>query len=190
MYRRIALCLTACACAWLAGFLWFVYIAEVPRRSDAVADGVVVLTGGADRVAAGLALLRQGRAHALLISGVGKGADLARLARAAGVDAAPLAGKITLGRVATTTAGNADETAAWVRAENLHSLLVVTASYHMLRAMTELARSVPDVRLIPAPVVPPALRGAGRLSTVRLLASEYSKFLASRIGLTRLAHDS
>jgi uncharacterized SAM-binding protein YcdF (DUF218 family) len=189
MLRRIAVCLAVCAIAWLAGFLWFVYSAEVPRASESAADGIVVLTGGADRVAAGLLLLRQGRGHALLISGVGKGADLARLARAAGVDAAPLASKITLGRVATTTTGNAQETASWAARENLHSLLVVTASYHMMRAMTELGRSVPGVRLIPAPVVPPALR-AGGLSTVRLLASEYSKFLASRIGLTRLAHDS
>jgi uncharacterized SAM-binding protein YcdF (DUF218 family) len=178
------------ALAWLAGFLWFVHSAELPDRETARADGIVVLTGGADRISAGLRLLKQARARALLISGVGKGADLANLSRVAGVDPGSLAGRITLGRDATSTTGNADETAAWVQRENLHSLLVVTASYHMPRAMTELQRTLPGVRLIPAPVLPPALRtGSGSFATVRLLAHEYTKWLVSELGLTRLATD-
>jgi hypothetical protein len=55
----------------------------------------------------------------------------------------------------------------------------------MQRALTELARTLPDVRLYPAPVVPPALRNT-QLSTLRLLADEYTKFLAAKIGLSRL----
>jgi uncharacterized SAM-binding protein YcdF (DUF218 family) len=148
------------------------------------------LTGGADRVAAGLHLLREGRGRVLLISGVGGGVDLETLARKAGIDAGPLAGRITLGREATTTIGNANETASWVRDQNLHSLLVVTASYHMMRAMTELGRTLPEVRLIPAPVVPPALRGGGGLATIRLLAHEYTKWLAAEVGLTRLGSET
>jgi uncharacterized SAM-binding protein YcdF (DUF218 family) len=175
------------ALAWLGGFLWFMHVVEVPAGTDARADGIVVLTGGADRIATGLRLLQSGRGRALLISGVGKGAELAGLARQAGVDPGPMAGRITLGRVATSTTGNADETAQWVRDENLHSLLVVTASYHMLRAMTELQRTLPGVSLVPAPVLPPALRsGSSSFSTVRLLAQEYTKWLASELGLSRL----
>jgi len=178
----------ALALAWLAGFLWFVHTVELPGNTDARADGIVVLTGGADRIAAGLRLLKAGRGRALLISGVGKGADLPSLVRASGVDPGPFAARITLGRAATSTAGNADETAAWVQGEQLHSLLVVTASYHMMRAMTELQRSLPGITLTPAPVTPPALRTAGgSLATVRLLAHEYTKWLASELGLSRLA---
>ncbi len=178
------------ALAWLAGFLWFVHSVASPETTRANADGIVVLTGGADRVAAGLRLLREGRGRVLLISGVGGGVELEALARNAGVDAVPLAARITLGREATTTTGNADETADWVRNQNLRSLLVVTASYHMRRAITELARTLPEVRLIPAPVVPPALRGERGLATMRLLADEYTKWLAAELGLTRLRADA
>jgi uncharacterized SAM-binding protein YcdF (DUF218 family) len=172
--------------AWFAGFLWFVGNVARPQGVRADADGIVVLTGGADRVAAGLHLLREGRGRVLLISGVGGGVELDELARQAGVDVAGLAGRITLGREATSTIGNADETAAWARDQGLRSLLVVTASYHMMRAMTELGRVLPDVHLMPSPVIPPALRGGGGLSTIRLLAHEYTKWLAAELGLTRL----
>ncbi len=44
----------------------------------------------------------------------------------------------------------------------------------------------PGVTLHPVPVLPPALRGRTDFGTVRMLASEYDKLLAVRIGLTRL----
>ena len=56
----------------------------------------------------------------------------------------------------------------------------------MRRALTEIARTLPDAALYPAPVLPPALRGAAGLSTLRLLANEYTKYLAAECGLTRL----
>jgi uncharacterized SAM-binding protein YcdF (DUF218 family) len=94
---------------------------------------------------------------------------------------------ITLGRAATSTAGNADETAAWAQANHLHSLLVVTAFYHMPRALFELGRTDPALTLRPVPVTPRAASG-GSLATLSLLAAEYTKFLASTAGLTRLEH--
>jgi uncharacterized SAM-binding protein YcdF (DUF218 family) len=178
------------AVAWLAGFLWFVHGAGQADADPGPADGIVVLTGGADRIGSGVRLLRQGRGHALLISGVGHGAALPELLRGTSIDAAGLAGRITLGREATSTAGNADETAAWVQAHGVHTLIVVTASYHMPRALTELQRSLPGVRLLPAAVLPPAMRDGGSLSTLRLLAAEYTKWLASEMNLTRLASAS
>ncbi len=187
--RRLAAILCAIALglalAWLGGFAWFVQSAVRAEAGGSAADGIVVLTGGADRIITGVRLLQGGRGRVLLISGVGHGADLADLLRGTGVDPAPLAGRVTLGRTATTTTGNADETADWVQAEHLRSLLVVTASYHMPRALTELARSVPDVRLIAMPVLPPALHRAD-LATMRLLAGEYTKWLASELWLARL----
>ena len=129
----------------------------------------------------------------MLISGVGHGAELGALLHGTGIDPAPLSTRITLGRAATSTAGNADETASWVAGEHLRSLFVVTASYHMQRAMTELQRSLPDVVLVPVPVQPPALRQGGRiyhLATLRLLAGEYTKLLASSLDLARLSAGS
>ena len=170
---------------WAAGFAWFLHGAAAPAPVPARADGIVVLTGGADRIATGIRLLQEGRGRVLLISGVGHNAELASLTRGAGVDAETLAGRITLGRMATSTTGNADETASWVASQGLHSLLVVTASYHMPRALTELQRRLPDTGLYAVPVVPPALR-LGGLSTWRLLAREYTKWLAAELGLARL----
>ena len=101
----------------------------------------------------------------------------------------PLAGRITLGHVARTTRGNAAEIAAWAREEQLRSIRVVTAGYHMPRALLELRRALPDAELLPHPVVPARLRDPGAVSHLRtwsLLAGEYLKLLGAWMGLTRL----
>ncbi len=189
--RRIALGMEMTAAvatiAWAAGFLWFVNDAvRKPVNVSPTADGIVALTGGADRVATAIGLLQQNRARVLLISGVGPNTTTSALFRGTGIDPATLAGRVILGRTATDTLGNADEAATWARANNVHSLIVVTAGYHMQRAMTELTRTLPGVTLYPVPVVPPALRGGTQFSTLRLLANEYTKWLAAELGLTRL----
>jgi hypothetical protein len=56
----------------------------------------------------------------------------------------------------------------------------------MPRALAELSRAVPEVTLYPMPVLPPALRGSHDAATLRLLAGEYSKWLAAEIGLSGL----
>jgi uncharacterized SAM-binding protein YcdF (DUF218 family) len=177
---------------WCAGFIWFVQDSLRPAPLPSQADGIVALTGGADRIATALQLLQQNRAHLLLISGVGPTTEFSALFRGTGIDPQSLTGRITIGRAATDTLGNADEAADWARAHGLRSLIVVTASYHMKRALTEIGRTLPTTRLFPAPVLPPALRGAAGLSTIRLLANEYTKFLAAELGLTRLerAHET
>ncbi len=176
------------AALWLGGFVWFVQDSLRPAPLPAHADGIVALTGGADRIATALQLLQQNRARLLLISGVGPTTEFSALFRGTGINPAALAGRVTIGRNATDTLGNADEAADWARAHDVHSLIVVTASYHMKRALTEIGRTLPDTALYPAPVVPPALRGATGFSTLRLLADEYTKYLASALGLTRLQH--
>jgi uncharacterized SAM-binding protein YcdF (DUF218 family) len=176
--------LAALALAWAGGFVWFLRAAWVTAEPPAAADGIVALTGGAERVETALKLLAEGRARVLLISGVGGAADFAELAHRAGVDAA-LRARVTLGRTAASTRGNAAETAEWARANGLRSLIVVTAGYHMPRALAELSRAMPGVTLYPAPVLPPALRQPG-LNALRLLAGEYSKWLATEAGLSEL----
>ena len=162
---------------WLAGFAWFLRLADRAPPLPPQADGIVALTGGAGRVELALQLLAARRARVALVSGVGGAAAFAALARRAGVDPA-LGARVTLGRAAQTTRGNADETAAWARANAIRSLIVVTAYYHMPRALAELARTLPRVVLYPAPVAPEA--------SWRLLLGEYGKWLASEIGLSAL----
>lgn len=172
--------------AWGGGFLWFVQLAGNAGAPPPHADGIVVLTGGADRVRTGLQLLAENRAGLLLISGAARASTLTELAEFAGVDARPLAARITIGHAAASTRGNAEETAAWAHSRDLHSLIVVTAGYHMPRALAELGREMPDITLYPAAVVPPALRN-GDDRVLALLAGEYTKWLATELGLSRFA---
>jgi uncharacterized SAM-binding protein YcdF (DUF218 family) len=165
----------ALALLWGAGFVWFLRIAERTAPLPPQADGIVVLTGGAGRVEAALRLLAEGRARVALVSGVGGAAAFSELARRAGVEP-ELSVRVTLGRAAQSTRGNAAETAAWARANALESLIVVTAFYHMPRALAELARALPGVALYPAPVAAEA--------PWRLLAGEYTKWLAAELGLS------
>lgn len=173
------------ALLWAAGFVWFVDDALRPPPYPPRADGIVALTGGAERIATALQLLADGRARLLLVSGVARETTLAALAERVGFDAAPLAERITLGYTATSTVGNAAEAAAWARRFDMHAVIVVTASYHMRRAMIEIGRALPGVRLIAYPVLPAALHEGGP-HIIRLLAGEYTKWLLAWLGLDRL----
>jgi len=170
-----------------AGFVQFLALAAAgPAEPDRPTDGLAVLTGGAERVETGLRLLREGRARVLLVSGVHPGVTLADVARLAAMEPGDLAGRVTLGHLATSTRGNAAEIAAWARTEHLASLRVVTAGYHMPRALLELRRTLPDVALLPHPMLPATLRdagAAGRLRTWSLRLREYLKYLAVWAGV-------
>jgi uncharacterized SAM-binding protein YcdF (DUF218 family) len=176
------------------GFLRFLdgatAAAEDPVRPT---EAVVVLTGGADRVETALRLLEQGAAPQLLVSGAHAGLTLPELARAHGRDPAALAGRVALGWAAATTLGNAVEVAAYARGRGIGSVRLVTAGYHMPRALLELRRAAPGLEVVPHPVVPPGLRADGSpngrgLSGLRrwtLLSGEYLKYVAAAAGLTR-----
>ena len=174
-----------CGAAWGIGFAGFNSAARQVGELPAMADGIVVLTGGADRIEMALRLLVEGRAPLLLVSGVARGADLASLAHRVPLDA-DQAGRVTLGHAAQSTSGNAAETAPWVRAHGMRRLIVVTAGYHMPRALLAMQHAMPDIQLHPVAVQSPALRGAPPATAVRMLASEYDKLLAVRFGLAHL----
>ena len=173
--------------AWGAGFVWFEQAARAPAPPlPPVADGIVALTGGAERIDTALRLLVERRAPELLISGVGRGSDLAEIARRAQLDTEIVGLHVTLGHGATSTVGNATETASWAGEHHIVRLIVVTAGYHMLRALLEIRARLPQATLFPVPVQPPAMRGGIDLATIRLLVIEYDKFLAVRFGVAGL----
>jgi uncharacterized SAM-binding protein YcdF (DUF218 family) len=135
-----------------------------------------VLTGGARRVEAGLALLAAEPQARLIVSGVGRETEWADLARLAGADPA-LGPRVTLGRAAASTRGNAAEIAAWARANRLGRLRIVTADYHMPRALLELRRALPEAVLLADPVAAAAPPGT--------VWREAAKYGLARLGLTR-----
>jgi uncharacterized SAM-binding protein YcdF (DUF218 family) len=187
--RVCAAVLLTIVLAWSAGLVWLIRHASMTAAPPPHADGMVVLTGGADRVETALRLLAKGSADRLLVSGIGGGANFKDLAHQAEINPMPLARQVTLGRGAATTHGNAAETAAWARRMGLTSLIVVTAAYHMPRALVEIGRALPGVKLYPAPVLPTGILHANGWPTrlgLRLLVEEWNKFLAAELGLTSL----
>ena len=176
----------------LAGFMWFLgQVSAEPDQPERRTAAIIVLTGGAERVQTALGLLDAGLAPRLLVTGAGPGLTRAELARANGRDPATLAGRITLGYEATSTASNARETAAWLRAEGVgpgEAIRVVTAGYHMPRALLELRRALPGMELLAHPVGPSRLWAGSvpRARIVRLLVGEYLKYGLALTGLSAL----
>jgi uncharacterized SAM-binding protein YcdF (DUF218 family) len=176
--------------ALAGGFLWFAFsIAREEAPLDRAADGIVALTGGASRVSDAVELLASGRGRRLLITGVGSTTNLAELMRLAPPDHQSWFGCcIDLDHSAANTIGNAVETRRWARERGFRSLVVVTSGYHMPRAMLEISHRLPDVTLIPFPVVSGQYRAEPwwrHPGTAKILVFEYLKFLAAtvRIGL-------
>ena len=185
--------LAALIVCWLAGLVWFVRAVEQPIADrDSATDAVVVLTGGKLRLETGLALLADGRAGKLFVSGVHQGIDIDEMLRQMPHAPRGLECCIVLGHRADNTHGNALETAGWVRAEGLRSIRLVTANYHMPRALLEFRRALPPgIRVIPHPVFPEgaepdslwSLRG-----TARLIIIEYVKYLGALVRLHPLSN--
>ncbi len=164
------------------GFLWFLHRGAEPAPGGPPTAGIAVLTGGADRLEAGLALLAAWPEARLIVSGVGQDlgpADLFRIIRGPVPKAGPLLPRLALGHEATSTRGNAREVAAWARAAGIREITVVTAGFHMPRAMLELGRALPEVTLRPHPVEPVLARP---LPMVR----EYVKLVGAVLGASAL----
>ncbi|MFL9825422.1 YdcF family protein [Rhodoplanes sp. SY1] len=168
--------------AFLAGFVAFAD--RVPRREVALAgtaDGIVALTGGASRVVDAVELLASGRGRRLLITGVHRTTNSNELARNVPDFERLFACCIDLDHEARNTIGNAVETRRWTNDRGVRSLVVVTSSYHMPRAMAELGHRLPGVALIPYPVVTPARAEPwwASAANARLLMTEYVKYIVA-----------
>jgi uncharacterized SAM-binding protein YcdF (DUF218 family) len=178
--------------AFLAGFAIFAgAVMRYAPSADQRADGIVVLTGGEHRLSQASQLLSERRGKRLLISGANPIATRHDLHRKSGLSTPLFECCVDIGYTALDTIGNADETKAWARAHSFTRLIIVTSSYHMPRSLVELGRAMPDVTLVPYPVVSQTLHTQpwwAHAATARLLFTEYMKFLpsAARFGVARL----
>ena len=170
------------------GFAWFVY--HVPAEEVALdrnADGIVVLTGGASRIADAIELLAAGHGKRLLISGVHRATSTAEIARIKPRYEGLVTCCVDLDHSAVNTVGNAVETRRWVKERGFASLIVVTSAYHMPRTMAELAQQMPDIALVPFPVVTEKLRNEPWWSsgpTAKLILFEYAKFVVAQLRMS------
>jgi uncharacterized SAM-binding protein YcdF (DUF218 family) len=184
----VALCATALL-ALAAGFAWFaarIPNDEIPLRRDA--DGIVALTGGASRITDAIELLASGRGRRLLISGANRTTNLQEISRLNPEFDHWVKCCVDVDR-SLNTLGNAIETRRWAQSRGFRSLIVVTSNYHMPRALAEIAHQLPDVMLVPFPVVTDRQRAEpwwANAVTARRMVSEYVKYIVAklRMGLT------
>lgn len=190
---RAAIGALAVLLLWIGGFLWFLAAmpAEAPDASPE-ADAIVVLTGGSRRVPVAVSLLLDGRARALLVTGVNDivGPPAFRAAMAESgltVDPQTMACCIALGYGAHDTIGNAEEAAAWMKAGGYRSMILVTSTYHMARSAMEFHAAMPEVEIYEHPVrpAPPGLDDWWTSPDSRLLMfSEFVKYQAAWLRVT------
>ncbi|MGL4494732.1 MAG: YdcF family protein [Beijerinckiaceae bacterium] len=164
---------------------FFSFAAHIDRKDHAApprSDGIVVLTGGTDRIPDGARLMTDGYGRRMLISGVNTKTtadDLARLH----TDLRDFSTCcVDLGYQALNTRGNAIEARRWARLHDLKSLIIVTSDYHMPRTIAEFRAAMPDVRLAPHPVISDARAATAwwqDVTTARLVITEYLKYLAA-----------
>jgi uncharacterized SAM-binding protein YcdF (DUF218 family) len=168
---------------WGAGLAWFSHRIDAASPPPPDTDGIIALTGGAGRVDAALHLLARNPGARLLISGIGPHTAFDDLVQRAGLSPEPLRPRVSLGRSAASTRGNAIEAEAWARAHQVLALTVVTASFHMPRALVELRARLPGVALHPLPV---GMESGRRRVSARVLLGEYHKYLVAVAGLSGL----
>lgn len=169
---------------FIAGLQHFVLtLPKSPSGTGPPSDGIVVITGGQQRLATGLHILQDGVSKKMLVSGVGPGVNKAILANELGLDAvgrATLACCVELEFEAGDTRGNAVAAARWVRDNQLTSILLVTANYHMPRAALVFQTHLPQLTLNLWPVSPHEFDPQSwwqTASILRLLGREYAKYL-------------
>ncbi len=186
---RVALVIVAALLPIAVGFVRFVDRLPEPTADLSSTDAIVVLTGGGERISAALALLEAGKAGRLFVSGVHPGVgvgELIRIDRAAAASSQPapdLASRIDLGDTAGDTFGNSVESVAWMRLNHFKTMRLVTADYHMPRALIEFKMEAPDLAIVANPVRP-----ARTLTTpwwrdrtmFDLLLGEYGKYVIAK----------
>jgi uncharacterized SAM-binding protein YcdF (DUF218 family) len=172
------------ATALAAGFGWFV--GRLPAGEIALdrnADGIVVLTGGASRISDAIELLAAGRGKRLLISGANKTTTPGEISRL-NPEFEPIVSCCVDFDRSLNTLGNAVETKRWAESRGFRSLIVVTSSYHMPRAIAEIAHQLPGVSLVPFPVVAEKLRAEpwwASGTSMKLIVSEYIKYVVAQV---------
>ena len=163
------------ALCYLLGFALFAVTLPQPLASRRT-DAVVVPTGGKGRIPRGIALLKDGEAERMLVTGTDPTVRPRELAAEYRAPASLFACCIDLGHEAIDTRSNAEETAAWVREHGYRSVRLVTSEWHMPRARMELAHALGrDVEL-----VGDAVRSNPSFA---MLVAEYNKYLVRRFAL-------
>ena len=157
---------------YLLGYALFAVLLPRPA-GDRETDAIVVLTGGAKRIERGLALLEEGKAKRMLVSGVARTVRPAELAAQYQGTQRLFACCVDLGRESVDTRSNAEEVSRWLARHRIRSIRLITTDWHMPRARFELARRLPDG----VTVIGDAIESNPSFTT---LFTEYTKYMLRR----------
>ena len=169
---------------WGVGLLTFAARIDMstPAQVPPTSEGIVVLTGASNaRLEEGMRLLEEGKGDRLLVSGVNREATRADIQDVTGATKGLYDCCVDLGFTAADTVGNGRETAEWARNLGYKSVIVVTADYHMPRAMIELRSAMPEAEFHPYPIKTEAMDARSWWKTAggaKRMAFEYCKYLA------------
>ncbi len=178
---------------FVAGLFWYAgQIPAAPSGYTQRTDAVIVLTGGSKRLGKGFRLLRERKAKELLITGVGKGVTLAELLSQQQLDSledAIDARAISLDYAAISTATNATAAHDWMEQKGFKTARLVTANYHMPRALLEFGAAMPTIEFYPEPVFPEKefQQDAWYMepNSIKLLTLEYLKYIVTSLKLSQ-----
>jgi len=137
------------AVALVAAVAWFYPEKILSVDSGKVsADVIIVLGGGShERPMRAAELFKQHAAPRIILTGVGDDQINRRLLLEAGVPA----GAIQVEGKSTTTRENAEFTLKLLRAESLHSAILVTSWYHSRRSLKTFEHYAPDLKFYSRP---------------------------------------
>ncbi len=200
--------LLALTLLWGVGL--FIFVTTLPNEGDSRSKlaqsvssskikpgktGIAVYTGGGGiRIAKAMNLFSEGIAERLLVSGVHPETTEEHLEKLWTGDKNRYACCLDLGLEAQTTRGNAEELIAWANNNSYSTIVLVTSDYHMPRALAETQALVrtkqiaTNMAVIPYAVQSSYLKQNGiprDLESLKILGTEYSKFLLARSALLR-----
>lgn len=170
-------CFIGCG-VFVGGFIRYASIVTAPiEERNPKADGIVVLTGGENRLREGAALFSKGASKRLLVTGVNPILSMTSFQKILGLPMDLVDCCVEIDRAARDTIGNALATRQWNEQLSAKSLIIVTGAFHMPRAIKELSHALPNVELIAAPVnVPDGEAWWKDRARLRDMVREYVKF--------------
>lgn len=186
---KLSLCIAIfCVISLSSGFVWYSYQIKncanikTPQKSD----GIVVLTGGANRIQTAFSLMDKKLGERLLITGVNKRTSKKAIFNALNRDILTSNIKVDLDHLALDTIGNAKETAQWVEAHDYKKLIIVTSDFHLTRSLLEFKQAMPKIELIPYPAFMSTAKKSDQ--NLRSHLKEYSKLVASVLRIQLFEH--
>ena len=184
-YKKI---FSFCLLSLVAGFFWWVLLlfntfpkkvyltslSEIPGKV-----GVVVLTGGKNRIEKGVDILSKGYGDELLISGVFMPSEIEAKFSLEREKKELFKCCVSFDQKSKNTLENAEEVEKWLNQnKDIKSIILVSSYYHLPRSMMILEKKIKsDVKIYPTPAIQKNNFENQIFFHLKLIISEYFKVL-------------